>query len=133
MSVRVEFHEGPLAEAGPWPYQDGTGAALTFEGVARPTEEGRAIDALDYDAYRPMAEEMLGELAQDLVARLGLLAIYVEHSTGRVKAGQRSFRLRIASEHRVEGLTAAEEFIGRMKQDVPIFKVPVWSEVHQEA
>jgi molybdopterin synthase catalytic subunit len=50
---------------------------------------------------------------------------------GTVAVGEISFRLRIASPHRAEGLAAAGEFITKMKQDIPLFKVPIISEVAQ--
>jgi molybdopterin synthase catalytic subunit len=128
MSVTVAIVDGPLATAAPWSAA-GAGAVLSFEGVVRPTEDGEDIDALDYDSYRPMAQTMLEDLATEMVATHGLEAISVEHAVGRVPVGQISFRLRIASQHRVEGLAAAAEFISRMKDDVPLFKVPVVQEV----
>jgi len=125
MSVGVTIVQGPL---GPDPRstgEPGPGAVLTFEGVVRPDEDDTPISALDYDAYLPMAETMLVELAQDMVESHGLMAMEVEHSVGRVAVGETSFRLRVVSEHRAEGLAAAHEFITKMKQDVPLFKVPV--------
>lgn len=130
MSITVAIVDGPLADAAPWS-APGAGAVLSFEGVVRPTEDGADIDALDYDAYRPMAQTMLEELAQEMLTAHGLEAISVEHAVGRVAVGQISFRLRIASQHRAEGLAAAGEFISRMKDDVPLFKVPVVKEVAQ--
>ena len=126
--MEVVISSGPLGPAQPWA-ADGAGAVLTFEGVVRPTEGGSEIDALDYDAYLPMAETMLTELAQAVVDAHGLSAISVEHAVGRVAVGEVSFRLRIASPHRAEGLAAASEFISKMKEDVPLFKVPVVKEV----
>ncbi|MDH3730486.1 MAG: molybdenum cofactor biosynthesis protein MoaE [Acidimicrobiia bacterium] len=128
MSIFVAIVDGPLAAAAPWSAA-GAGAVLSFEGVVRPTEDGAEIDALDYDSYRPMAQTMLEELAQEMLASHGLEAVSVEHAVGRVAVGAISFRLRIASQHRVEGLAAATEFISRMKDDVPLFKVPVVKEV----
>jgi molybdopterin synthase catalytic subunit len=128
MAVDVSINDGPLAAAAPWGAPD-AGAVLTFEGVVRPTERDVAIDGLDYDAYRPMAESMLRELAAELVDSYGLSAVVVEHAVGRVAVGETSFRLRIASAHRAEGLAAAAEFISRMKEDIPLFKVPVVSEL----
>ena len=124
MSVAVSIVDGPLPPAEPWAVP-GVGAVLTFEGVVRPAEDGAAIDAIDYDSYRPMAQTMLEELAAAVLGSHGLAAIAVEHSVGRVAVGEISFRLRIASEHRAEGLAAAAEFISRMKEDVPLFKVPL--------
>lgn len=125
MNVRVTIVQGPLGPDTRSTGELGSGAVLTFEGVVRPTEGSAPISALDYDAYLPMAETMLAELAQDMVERHELMAIEVEHSVGRVGAGETSFRLRVVSEHRAEGLAAADEFITKMKQDVPLFKVPV--------
>ena len=72
-----------------------------------------------------MADDMLHQLARDVLERHGVTAIEVEHSLGRIAVGERSFRLRVASPHRAEGLAAAADFISLMKKDVPIFKVPV--------
>ena len=123
MPITVTIVDGPLPPAAPFA-ASGAGAVLTFEGVVRPTEDDQPIDALNYDAYRPMADDMLRQLALDMVDRHGVTAIEVEHSLGRIAVGERSFRLRVASAHRAEGLAAAADFISLMKQDVPIFKVP---------
>lgn len=115
--------QGPLSsQPAEWDAPAGIGALVCFEGVARPQEDGRSISALDYEAYEPMASRMLRQIADQMVSRHGLLGLCVEHSTGRVAAGERSFRLRIASRHRKEALAAMDEFIDRMKKDVPIWK-----------
>ena len=72
-----------------------------------------------------MASKMLRELSQEMLRKHGILAIRVEHSTGRVPVGTCSFRLRIAGFHRPEALAAADEFITRMKQDIPIWKTSI--------
>jgi molybdopterin synthase catalytic subunit len=127
MSIRVQIIDGPLpASAAPPTGYEGAGALLLFEGIVRPTEGDRSIRALLYRAYQPMADFMLEELAEDLLAKHDLIAIEVEHSQGEVKVGQCSFRLRIASRHRGEGLDAMEEFVNRLKRDVPIWKTPMY-------
>jgi len=125
MNSQVHIIEGPLAPSpAPWEVE-GAGAVICFEGVVRPTEAGCRILALDYEVYEPMASEMLRALADELAGRFALLGVCVEHSRGRVAVGQRSFRLRVGSRHRLEGLSALAEFIDRMKQDVPIWKSAV--------
>jgi molybdopterin synthase catalytic subunit len=69
-----------------------------------------------------MADRQLEYLALDVCSRHGLIAIDVMHSVGRVAVGEISFRLIVASAHRKEALAAMDEFIDRMKQDVPIWK-----------
>jgi molybdopterin synthase catalytic subunit len=125
--VCVSLLEGPLGPADLWAVA-GAGALLCFEGIVRPTEDGRALVALDYEAYEPMAQRQLDALARQVVERHGLLALDVTHSRGRVPVGLVGFRLRVAASHRHEGLAAMEEFIDRMKRDVPIWKNPVFDE-----
>ncbi|MCH8271086.1 MAG: molybdenum cofactor biosynthesis protein MoaE [Planctomycetes bacterium] len=93
-----------------------------FEGIVRAEEDGQRIDALIYTAYEPMATMELTKLAQDVCARHGLARMRVQHSRGRVRIGEVSFRLTIGSPHRKQALAAMDEFIDRMKHDVPIWK-----------
>lgn len=109
----------------PWSAHQGHGALLTFEGIARPTENDEPIVALDYEAYEPMASNMMRRIGQRLEEELELMGLCVEHSIGRVHAGDRSLRLRIAAIHRKEALQAADRFIDELKRDVPIWKSPV--------
>lgn len=127
-SVAVSIVDGPLGAIPPAPLADNAGALLCFEGIVRPIENGRPIAALDYEAYQPMAENQLRRLAEEMVTRHGLLRVCVEHSRGRVGAGECSFRIRVASRHRPEALRAVEEFIDRMKRDVPLWKTPVFND-----
>lgn len=128
MSVRVRILEGPLTQR-PEPPANGAGAVFVFDGIVRPREgappHDTPIAALDYTAYRPMADQTLEAIAREALQRFGLLAIDVEHSLGRVNAGESSFRLAIHAAHRREALDAANWFIDRMKADVPIWKAPV--------
>ena len=102
------------------------GATLVFEGIVRANEQGRVIRALSYEAYEPMATNSLTQLANDILSKHALIAITVEHSRGEVLAGERSFRLAIHSAHRKEALAAMDEFIDRMKRDIPIWKSPIY-------
>ena len=108
------------------PATEQVGATLVFEGIVRANEQGRAIRALSYEAYEPMATNALTELARDILHKHALIAITVEHSRGEVLAGERSFRLTIDSAHRKEALAAMDEFIDRMKRDIPIWKSPIY-------
>lgn len=126
-AVTVTLRDGPLPPlAATWTVS-GAGATLCFDGIVRPSENGRAIVALDYEAYEPMATLQLTRIAAALLARHGLLAICVEHSRGRVANGEVSYRLRIASKHRKEGIAALDEFTDRLKKDVPIWKTAVFA------
>ncbi|MEX0886390.1 MAG: molybdenum cofactor biosynthesis protein MoaE [Phycisphaeraceae bacterium] len=126
MQVDVELHPGPLPPAPPW-HIDTAGAAIRFEGVVRPTEQGQPLVALDYQQYPPMTERELRRLAEQIAQQHGLLGLRVAHSHGRVPVGKVSFRLDVASKHRAEGLAAMDAFINRLKREVPLWKLPVYA------
>ncbi len=124
MKIYVTITEGPLA-GGRAVAIDGAGAAVVFEGIVRGMEDGARIAGLEYRVYEPMASRELTRLAEDVAGRHELIAMDVEHSRGTVPVGACSFRLRVWSAHRKEALAAMDEFIDRMKRDVPIWKSAV--------
>jgi molybdopterin synthase catalytic subunit len=123
--VRARINEGPLSGPVPSFPRDGAGAVVCFEGIVRPLEDGRAIRGLCYEAYEPMAREMLMAIGEEIACRHGLAGLCVEHSKGLVRVGECSLRLQIAGRHRYEALAAMGEFIDRLKMDVPIWKTAV--------
>ena len=127
MSVRIEFIDGPLPPLAPQPGA-AAGATLHFEGVIRPLEQDRPLLAMTYEAYRPMADTMLRDLAEEISRHFAIDDVFVQHSVGSVLAGERSFRLVITSPHRAPALQAMTMFIDRMKQDVPIWKRPQFAD-----
>ncbi len=120
--VRVRLTDGALGEMASVPFTPRCGARIVFDGVVRPEEDGQAITGLEYEAYRPMAEQQLERIGKELVEHYGLLSMDIEHSTGFVPNFACSFRLVIESVHRKEGLEAMDAFIDQLKQDVPIWK-----------
>lgn len=123
MSVRVTIVEGPLPRHEQATDGSGlVGAEVVFDGVVRASEGDATIKALDYEAYRPMAENELARLAQRVLDEHGLRSVEVWHSVGRVPVGGVSFRLVVRSAHRQEALAAMDGFIDAMKQGVPIWK-----------
>ncbi|MEI6274068.1 MAG: molybdenum cofactor biosynthesis protein MoaE [Phycisphaerae bacterium] len=131
MSVLISISQGPLSSDRLLALLSASaahavGATVVFEGIVRANEQGRTIRALSYEAYEPMATNSLTQLANDILSKHTLIAITVEHSRGEVAAGERSFRLAIDSAHRKEALAAMDEFIDRMKRDVPIWKTAIY-------
>jgi molybdopterin synthase catalytic subunit len=112
------------------------GASIRFEGIVRRMEpsageEGephRILRALDYQTYDPMAGRELDALARSVAERHGLTALITLHSRGCVAVNEVSFVLLTWSAHRAAGFAAMTEFIDRLKQDVPIWKRPVWAD-----
>lgn len=135
--IRISITNGPLASlvesSSIRLAYEGAGAVLCFEGIVRPTEDGKPIVGIEYEAYEPMAQNSLKTLAITAIEKFGVLAIAVEHSKGMVPNRMCSFRLQVASVHRKEGLSAADWFIDAMKSDVPLWKNLVWSGAHADS
>lgn len=110
------------------------GATLRFEGIVRRSEadterggEVCSLLALDYQTYDPMALRELEALALNIAQKHRLTSITALHSRGRIAVGEVSFVLEVSAPHRAETLAAVNEFIDLLKQDVPIWKRPVWA------
>lgn len=122
MSVQVRLTDGALGKVREVEAVRGSGARIIFDGIVRPMEDGVEIAGLDYEAYRPMAEQQLERIGNELIEKHGLLSMDIEHSFGFVPNYACSFRLIIDSKHRKEGLQAMDEFIDLLKEDVPLWK-----------
>ncbi len=100
----------------------GAGAVVRFEGRVRAEEKGAVIEALDYEAYQPMARTEMEKLARELGAAHGCLAVRVRHRLGRVPVGEAAILVEVCARHRGEAFAFVTEFMNRVKQDVPIWK-----------
>ena len=103
-----------------------TGAVGRFSGDARGATDGRRVTGLAYEAYEPMALAALAALADEVRARCGVSAIACAHRLGPVPVGETAMLLAVSAPHREAALAGTSEFIRRLKQDVPIWKKPVW-------
>jgi molybdopterin synthase catalytic subunit len=106
----------------------GEGAVVEFFGNVRPRENGRAINALEYEAHPPMAEHQLRVIAREAAEKFSLLAVTLHHRTGLVRTGETSLFLRVASLHRGAAFAATEWIVDELKKRVPIWKRPVFAQ-----
>jgi molybdopterin synthase catalytic subunit len=98
------------------------GAYCLFEGVVRNHHEGRAVESIFYDAYRPMAEKEIDGIVRDVAQSFPDVAIAVVHRLGMLLVGDASIAIVCASPHRAEAFTACRAIIDRIKETVPIWK-----------
>jgi molybdopterin synthase catalytic subunit len=98
------------------------GAYVLFEGVVRNHHEGRAVESIFYDAYRPMAEKEIDTIVTEVRARYAETQIAIVHRLGRLTVGESSIAIVAASPHRAEAFEACRMIIDRVKQTVPIWK-----------
>jgi molybdopterin synthase catalytic subunit len=104
------------------------GAIVLFLGTTRKVTDGRQTVALDYEAYRVMAEQKLAELEAAARERWPLVECLIEHRLGRVPAGEASVAIAVSAPHRREAFAAGEWLIDTLKKEVPIWKREQWSD-----
>jgi molybdopterin synthase catalytic subunit len=92
------------------------GAVVTFQGTTRD------VDALEYEAYREMAEERIAAIVGEAIERHGLQAAAAEHRVGSVPLGEASVIVAASAAHRAEAFAGAREIIDRVKAEAPIWK-----------
>ena len=66
------------------------GGVVTFLGAVRDNSQGKAVDHLVYEAYEPMAEKTLRELADEARQRWPLEGVAIVHRLGRLAPGLRA-------------------------------------------
>lgn len=83
---------------------------------------------LSYEAYRPMAEQLLNQLARQAVNEFECLAVRIVHALGEVPVGSASVMVQVACGHRGEAFKACRFLIDRLKNEAPIWKREVWQD-----
>lgn len=101
----------------------GCGAIARFEGVVREIEDSQPIEALEYEAYLPMAEMMIREILTDLHKLHPFAFARVHHRVGIVPVGEAAILLDVHASHRAEAFAVLSKFMDRLKLDVPIWKI----------
>lgn len=99
------------------------GALSLFIGTVRDVNDDRAVEAIEYNAYAPMAEREMGEIAREAAERFDTTYIVIEHRTGYVALGQASVAIAVAHAHRAPAMDASRWIIEQLKVRVPIWKM----------
>jgi len=102
-----------------FPECGGTGI---FIGTVRNHHEGRAVQALKYTAYAPVAEKMIRAIEQEIQEKYGLHYVRVVHRIGKLAIGDKAIIAIAYAPHRREAFQACEEAVERVKHEVPVWK-----------
>jgi molybdopterin synthase catalytic subunit len=126
---RVAILDGPLAlsDAIAAVASPARGGVVTFTGTVRGETGGRRVVRLEYEAYVPMAEAKLAEIAAALEAEHGA-AVAILHRVGVLAPGDAAVVIACAAPHRTAAFRACEAAIERLKREVPIWKREVFED-----
>jgi len=106
---------------------DQVGAICTFSGIVRgETERGNAHKtfAIEYEAYKPMAEKKLAEVADEIRSRWqDVYGIVLIQRVGKLEVGEMAVIVACSASHRDSGIFDAARYgIDRIKEIVPVWK-----------
>ena len=98
------------------------GAVVTFLGTVRDLTGEEVTVFLDYDAYPPMAEKKMAEIAAEVRTRWPVGKVAMVHRLGRLHVGEVSVAVAVSAPHRGQAFEACRYAIDQLKELVPIWK-----------
>ncbi len=117
-----------------------TGAVCTFTGTVRGVSGDHQTRQLHYEAYMPMAEAKMQQVADEIRSRWPLVqGIAMVQRVGQLNVGEFTVLIAVSAGHRDQGLFDAARYgIDRLKEIVPVWKKEIgpngeqWVEGHYQ-
>ncbi|VXC65946.1 Molybdopterin synthase catalytic subunit 2 [Arthrobacter sp. 9AX] len=112
---------------------DTAGAVVSFSGVVRNHDGGKAVERLSYSAH-PMAHQVMADVVAQLVAEQQVqgnsgpggspqpVRIWAGHRIGMLEIGDPALVCAVSAAHRGQAFAVCSELVDRIKQQVPIWK-----------
>ncbi|MCE9614736.1 MAG: ThiF family adenylyltransferase [Lentisphaerae bacterium] len=98
------------------------GAYAEFEGWVRNHNEGRAVSALDYEAYAELAAAEGGAILEELRSECEIIDARCVHRVGHLRIGEMAVWVGVTARHREAAFRACRAIIDAVKARVPIWK-----------
>ena len=98
------------------------GALVVFEGWIRDHNEGQAVDRLEYEVYRPLAEKEGDVIINEAHDRFGITNAICIHREGLLELGDIAVIVCVSSAHRGQAFDACRYIIDEVKTRLPIWK-----------
>jgi len=104
------------------------GAVVTFAGVVRDHDGGRAVRGLEYSAH-PTAAAVVARVAAEIAARTpGVRALAVSHRVGALDIGEVALACAVAADHRQAAFATCAELVDEGKRALPGWKHQVFAD-----
>lgn len=102
--------------------RSGNGGIAVFVGNVRDNVDGRPVVALDYLAYRPMAEREMAAIVAEAGALAGGVDVAAVHRVGTLVVGDVAVVIAAGHAHRAAAFEACRYVIEEIKKRVPVWK-----------
>lgn len=111
---------------------DTAGAVVSFSGVVRNHDGGKAVDRLRYSAH-PSARGVLNKVVAELIAEFGTVSgqpvrIWAAHRVGLLEIGDPALVCAVSAAHRGQAFEVCAALVDRIKSEVPIWKEQFFSD-----
>ncbi|MCA4134635.1 molybdenum cofactor biosynthesis protein MoaE [Arthrobacter sp. M4] len=111
---------------------DTAGAVVSFSGVVRNHDDGKAVNRLSYSAH-PTAHQVMSDVVAELVAEHSGEAqqpvrIWAAHRVGMLEIGDPALVCAVSAAHRGQAFAVCSELVDRIKARVPIWKEQFFSD-----
>lgn len=118
--LRLEVHERAVADRR-------AGAVVSFQGVVRDHDHGRAVTRLEYEGH-PSAETVLREVAAEIAADPDVYAVAVSHRVGSLQIGDVALVAAVSTAHRAAAFAACARLVDEAKARLPVWKRQVFDD-----
>ncbi|RIJ78199.1 molybdenum cofactor biosynthesis protein MoaE [Nakamurella silvestris] len=112
--LNLDDHVAAVADAA-------AGATVAFSGMVRDHDGGRSVRALEYHGH-PTSGRIVAEVAAEIAARPGVIAVAVTHRVGLLEIGDLAVVAAVSSAHRGTAFLACGDLIDEVKKRIPIWK-----------
>jgi molybdopterin synthase catalytic subunit len=123
-ALDVAWHEAAVAHPG-------AGAVVSFAGVVRNHDVGRAVTRLVYEAH-PTAEAILAEVAAEIAKDPSVYALAVSHRVGALEIGDVALAAAISTAHRAEAFALCARLVDEVKARLPVWKHQLFDDGTEE-
>jgi molybdopterin synthase catalytic subunit len=97
------------------------GATVSFLGVVRDEDDGRAVTRLEYHAH-PTATGIIAEIAAEYAALPHVLGVAVSHRVGTLEVGDVALVAAVSTGHRGEAFELCTRLVNEVKHRLPVWK-----------
>ena len=127
--VLTEVTESPLEVAVHTAAVDGetSGAVVSFAGVVRNHDGGRAVSSIEYAAH-PTAAAVLARVVAEVTAASEAEAVAVSHRIGPLAVGEAALVVAVAGVHRAEAFATTMALVDEVKRQLPVWKRQIFTD-----
>ncbi|MBN9607706.1 MAG: molybdenum cofactor biosynthesis protein MoaE [Actinobacteria bacterium] len=119
-ALDLAAHEDAVGDAA-------AGAVVSFAGVVRNHDGGRAVTELEYHGH-PSAPDVVAQIAADIADRTGVIAVAVSHRVGMLHIGDIALAAAVSAAHRGTAFSACRDLVDEVKHRLPVWKRQVFDD-----